>query len=337
MSKAARFIGVLLLAMIIALAAPPGLQVRAQDKLNVVTTTGMVADLVSNVGGDRVEVTALMGPGVDPHLYRATAGDVQRLQRANVIFYSGLHLEAKLGEILERLQSRVPTFAITADIAEEKLLGWPQYPDQHDPHVWFDVSLWAETTHTIEKALSELDAAHAADYAARAEAFRARLAVLDQYIKEAIATIPEQQRLMITAHDAFAYFGRRYGIEVTGLQGVSTEAEAGAEDVRRLVELIVERQVPALFVESSIPARTIEAVKEAAKARGHDVRIGGTLFSDAMGDAGTLEGTYIGMVLYNTTVITTALGGKAPALPEALADYQEVVDRGMAIGNGETA
>lgn len=297
------------------------------ETIPVVATTGMVADLVRLVGGERVTVAALMGPGVDPHLYRATASDIQTLQRANIIFYSGLNLEAKLAEILDRLSSRLPTYAVAGSLPTDLLLGEPQYPDQFDPHVWFDVSLWAQAIDVVEKGLSGYDAAHTADYKARADELRTRLAALDEYVKAAIASIPEQQRLMITAHDAFRYYGQRYGLEVTGLQGISTEAEAGVEDVRRLVNLIVEREIPAIFVESSIPVRNVEAVVEAAKARGQEVRIGGQLFSDAMGDEGTPEGTYIGMVLHNTVTITRSLGGEPPALPQALADYQPILGK----------
>jgi manganese/zinc/iron transport system substrate-binding protein len=307
---------------------------HAQDiatrKIKVVATVGMITDVVGIVGGDRVEVAGLMGPGVDPHLYRASASDVQKLSQADIIFYGGLHLEGKMVEILEKLGSKIPTIPVAESVPEKERLDFPGLQGFYDPHVWFDVSYWSLATTAIQDGLAKLDPKNAEAYKQRAELYQAKLALLDQYTKDAIKSIPEGQRVMVTAHDAFHYFGRRYGVEVVALQGVSTEAEAGVEDVRRLADLIATRKIPAIFVESSVPHRTIEAVQEAVKARGWDVKIGGQLFSDAMGDAGTLEGTYIGMILHNDTILVTALGGKMPTLPEGLADYQPVVDRGMA-------
>ncbi len=296
-------------------------------RLRAVATTGMVGDLAAQVGGARVQVSTLFGPGIDPHQYRAAPRDIQTLQSAQVIFRSGLNLEAKLGEIFDRLGERMPVIAVTSALPPEVVLSEPAYPDRPDPHVWFDVQLWAQGADVVAEALSTLDPAGAPEYAARAAAYRERLAALDAYAGQAIASIPAGQRVLVTAHDAFQYFGRRYGIEVSGLQGVSTEAEAGVQDVQRLVEFIVARQIPAIFVESSVPARTLEAVQQAAAAGGWDVQIGGQLYSDAMGDTGTLEGTYVGMILHNIATITHALGGTLPPLPEALADYQDVLTR----------
>jgi manganese/zinc/iron transport system substrate-binding protein len=282
--------------------------------INVIATVGMAADMVRNIGGDRVNVQALMGAGIDPHLYRPTAGDVERLSGADMIFYVGLNLEGKMAGIFERLEGK--TYAIAAGIPTDQLL--PYEETFFDPHIWFDVNLWSQGIDSVRDALIKIDPGSAEGYRTRAEAYRARLTALDEYVRTSIATIPEEARVMITAHDAFEYFGRRYGIEVEGLQGISTEAEAGVDDVRALVDLVVERQIPAIFIESSVPARTIEAVKEAASARGWNVEIGGELFSDALGNEGTPEGTYIGMILYNTATITNALGGSAPAVPESL-------------------
>jgi manganese/zinc/iron transport system substrate-binding protein len=309
---------IILIAFVAVVAAPLTTQAQTPRQIKAVATIGMITDIVRIVGGEQVIVTGLMGPGIDPHLYRATAGDVKTLSDANIIFYGGLNLESKMAEIFERLGSKIPTVAVSRDIPEKDLLAEPTNPQAKDPHIWFDVSFWSIATGTVAAELSKLDPTHAADYKARAEAYQKQLAALDQYTKDAILTIPKDQRLIITAHDAFHYYGRRYGIEVQGLQGVSTESEAGADDVRQLVDLIVVRKVPAIFVESSVPRRTIEAVQAAAKAQNWDVKIGGELFSDALGNPNTPEGTYIGMILHNNTTIVVALGGKMPPLPKEL-------------------
>jgi manganese/zinc/iron transport system substrate-binding protein len=306
---------------------PANAQSDADRKINVVATIGMIGDVVKVVGGDRINLTTLMGPGVDPHLYRATANDVTTLQKADIIFRGGLNLEGKMGEIFSKLANKIPVYAMGDGIPEDELLEFPGYADQYDPHIWFDVSYWSRGVGTVADGLAKLDPKNADAYQKRAKEYQETLALVDQYTKDAIATIPKEQRLMITAHDAFSYFARRYDIEVQGLQGVSTEAEAGVEDVRKLADLIVSRKVPAIFIETSVPARTIEAVQAAVKARGWNVAIGVPLFSDALGDEGTLEGTYIGMVLHNDAAIVTALGGKLPPLPEALKEYLPVLER----------
>jgi manganese/zinc/iron transport system substrate-binding protein len=300
---------------------------HAQNKINAVTTVGMITDIVRIVGGDRVEVTGLMGPGVDPHLFQAAADDVQTLARADIIFYGGLHLEGKLGEILERLSRRIPTIAVSEAVPVEERLIDPQYPEFSDPHVWFDVSYWSLAVGSVAQALSAFDPEHAAGYAERAAAYQKRLEGLDAWITATLVTIPDSQRVMITSHDAFRYFGRRYGLEVLALQGISTESEASAEDVRRLAETVIARKLPAVFIETSVPQRTIEAVQAAVKDAGWDVKIGGALFSDAMGNEGSLEGTYIGMLLHNTTTIVVALGGTPTALPDALIEYAPLIQR----------
>jgi len=277
--------------------------------INVVTTTGMIADIAKNVGGDRVQVTALMGPGVDPHLYKASEGDVRLLQEADIIFYNGLHLEAQMGEVLERLNDfGVRTVAVADEIDPSLLQSPPEFAGNYDPHVWFDVTLWMQAVERVEDGLLELDPDSAAVYEVNTQAFLNELEDLHQYVLDRAGTIPEDQRILITAHDAFNYFGRAYGFEVRGLQGISTEAQAGTADVKALADFIVEKQIPAIFVESSVPQRNVEAVQAAVQAQGFDVQIGGSLFSDAMGTEGTPEGTYIGMVMHNIDTIVEALG-----------------------------
>ena len=283
----------------------------SERPVQVVSTTGMINDIVRNVGGDRVEATGLMGPGVDPHLYKASAGDVSRLQEADLIFYNGLHLEAQMGDVLERMSGAdVRTVAVAESIDESALLSPPEFAGNYDPHVWFNVPFWITAVDEVEKALAEIDPAHAETYAANAAAYRAELEELDAYVQAEAARVPEQQRVLITAHDAFNYFGNAYGFEVRGLQGISTAAEASTADVQALASFIAEREIPAVFVESSVPPRTIEAVRAAVRDQGFDVQIGGELFSDAMGTAGTPEGSYVGMVRHNVDTIVSALLGE---------------------------
>lgn len=282
----------------------------SERKIDVVTTTGMIADIVKNIGGDRVVVTSLMGPGVDPHLYKASEGDVQLLGQADVIFYNGLHLEAQMGEVLERMNEfGVKTVAVTDKIDRSVLESPPQFAGNYDPHVWFDVTLWMQAAEQVKETLIELDPASTEMYAANAETYLQQLQELNQYVLDRANTLPGERRILITAHDAFNYFGRAYGFDVRGLQGISTEAQAGTADVQALADFIVEKQIPAIFVESSVPQRNVEAVQAAVQAQGFDVKIGGSLFSDAMGTEGTPEGTYIGMVKHNIDTIVEALAG----------------------------
>ena len=294
-----------------ACATGPGGNSTSNGKLNVVTTIGMIADVVKVVGGEHVEVTGLMGPGVDPHLYKASEGDVTSLQNANLIFYNGLHLEAQMGEVLEKMNDfGVRTVPVTDKIDRSILLDSPAYPGQFDPHVWFDVTLWMKTVEQVTETLIEMDPAHQSDFEANAKAYLVELENLHQYVLDQAATVPEEKRVLITAHDAFNYFGRAYGFEVRGLQGISTEAQAGTADVQNLADFITENQIPAIFVESSVPQRNVEAVQAAVQAQGFDVKIGGSLFSDAMGSADTPEGTYIGMVTHNINTIVSSLKGE---------------------------
>jgi manganese/zinc/iron transport system substrate-binding protein len=273
--------------------------------IRVVCTVGMVADLAKNIGSEHVSVTSLMGEGVDPHLYKASPSDVSQLSRADIIFYSGLHLEGKLAELLDRMGERKPTVAVAERIAHERVLQ-----DEHgakDPHVWFDVSLWSEAAGATADALAEYDPAHADTYRANAEKYRARLADLHQYAKDQLATVPSERRVLVTAHDAFRYFGRAYGVEVRGIQGISTDSEAGVKQVKELVDYLVERKIKAVFVETSVSDQNIRSLLEGWQARSHEVVIGGELFSDAMGASGTPEGTYEGMVRHNVDTVVKAL------------------------------
>lgn len=282
--------------------------------VRVVATIGMIADVVRNVAGQHAEVEGLIGEGVDPHLYKPTRTDVVRLSRADVVFYNGLLLEGKMTDVLHRVaESGRPVRAVTEAILEDSdyLLAKDDGSAHTDPHVWMDVQGWSKGVDVIAATLAAYDPAHAADYQANAAAYKARLEALDRYAKTAMATIPPHQRVLVTAHDAFQYMGRAYGLEVRGIQGISTESEAGLRDLEALVDFIVERRIPAVFVESSVADKNVRALVEGARARGHEVVIGGELFSDAMGAAGTYEGTYIGMIDHNVTTIVNALGGSA--------------------------
>lgn len=275
--------------------------------LRAVCTTTLVADLVRVIGGEHVVVESLMGPGVDPHLYKASEGDVRRLAGADVIFYHGLNLEGKMGELFARLRASRPVVAVAEAVDPARLRALPDHPGQYDPHIWFDVSLWREAAGAVAEALARHDPAHAAEYAARRTAYDAELAALDAEVRARLATIPRARRVLVTAHDAFAYFGARYDLEVVALQGVSTATEAGVADVKRLVDLVVERGIRAIFVETSVPERALRAVREAARARGHEVQVGEPLFSDALGDPDTPAGTYLGMLRHNVEAIVKGL------------------------------
>jgi manganese/zinc/iron transport system substrate-binding protein len=303
----------ILLALGASLLSACGGDALAQDDLatrqvRVTTTVGMIADIVENVGGERVAVTALMGPGVDPHLYKPSARDIQRLTDADIIFYGGLDLEGRMEQVFEKLpRTGKPTFAVSEDIDHARLRKPIEFEGHYDPHIWFDVTLWQAATRKVTKELSALDPASKEVYERNAAKYLAQLDELDTYIRQQIQTIPPSARVLITAHDAFGYFGDQYGVEVHGLQGTSTATEAGAADVQGLARFLCERGIKAIFVESSVPEATIHAVQEAARARGCQVSIGGELFADAMGNAGTVEGTYIGMVKHNVDTIVQAL------------------------------
>jgi manganese/zinc/iron transport system substrate-binding protein len=282
----------------------------SERQIKVVATIGMITDIAQIVGGDRVDVTGLMGPGIDPHLYKATEGDVGTLSEADVIFYNGLHLEAKMGEVLERMGGQTTSVAVTSGIDEADLLSPEEFEGQHDPHVWFDVTMWMKAVEVVRDTFIEVDPGSADLYRANADAYLQQLQDLHAYVQEQTARVPEEQRVLITAHDAFNYFGRANDFGVRGLQGISTATEAGTGDVQELADFIVERRIPAIFIESSVPVRNIEAVQAAVQSKGFEVSIGGELFSDAMGNPGTEEGTYIGMVRHNVDTIVGALLGE---------------------------
>jgi manganese/zinc/iron transport system substrate-binding protein len=282
--------------------------------VKVVATTNIVGDLVRTIGGPRIEVEALMGPGIDPHLYKASAGDVRRLSSAEAIFYSGLHLEGKMSELLERMGEReVRTVAVAECVPEESLIESKGFSGLHDPHVWFDVALWSQTVGCVVETLADLDPDHADAYRERAAAYVDELVALDGWVRDRVNDLAPEQRVLVTAHDAFGYFGRAYGFEVRGLLGVSTASEAGTSDVQNLAGFIVEREIPAIFVETSVPPRYVQALQEAVRARGFGVEIGGSLYSDALGNPGTPAGTYAGTVRANVETIVTALAEPAEA------------------------
>ena len=284
------------------------------DPIKVVATIGMIGDAVRNIGGDRVEVTTLMGPGIDPHLYKPTAGDARDFEKADIIFYGGLQLEGRMTEVFEKVSRMKTVIAVTESIPED-LLHEVSGSSHPDPHVWFDVTLWMNAVATIGRELANFSPDDAEYFQANTDAYLAQLAELDQWIRSEVARVPESQRVLITAHDAFGYFGSQYGFEVHGIQGISTASEASASSIQDLADLIAERQIRALFVESSVPPATIEAVQAAVESRGWEVAVGAHLFSDAMGEDGTFEGTYIGMVTWNVNAIVSALAGDATATP----------------------
>ena len=286
------------------------LEIRGRP-IRVVTTIGMIADLAKNIGGEMVEVTSLMGTGVDPHLYKASAGDVTLVSQADLILYNGLHLEAGISGVLERLSDQKPNqvVAVTKNTDRLKLTAPPEFAGAYDPHVWFDVTLWTNVAETIRSALVKLMPSAEAHFQTRAKKYILQLEDLHIYVKEKATQIEASKRVLVTAHDAFGYFGQAYGFEVRGLQGISTATEAGTADVRNLAQFIADRKIPAIFVESSVPRQSIEAVQAAVQARKFEVQIGGELFSDAMGNPDTKEGTYIGMVQHNIDTIFDGLTG----------------------------
>ncbi|NND96500.1 MAG: zinc ABC transporter solute-binding protein [Pirellulaceae bacterium] len=282
-----------------------------QYPINAVATVGMVADIVRTVGGEHVKVTQICGSGVDPHLYKPTRDDVQTMMGSDIMFYCGLMLEGKMSDTLIKMGRTKPVFAVTEMIDESVLLEPEDFAGHYDPHVWMDVSAWSRCISAVENALLEFDPAHTDDYQVEAAKLRMELHRLHQYGVDSIATIPEGSRILVTSHDAFNYFGRAYGLQVLGVQGLSTESEAGVLRINKLVDMLVDKGVKAVFIESSVSRKNIDALIEGAASKGHDVVVGGELFSDAMGARGTYEGTYIGMLDHNITTVTLALGGKA--------------------------
>ncbi|MEM8896433.1 MAG: zinc ABC transporter substrate-binding protein [Bacteroidota bacterium] len=301
-----KYIYIIILGAAVACSSPSEQQ-DEQGKLNVVATTGMIYDAVLNIARDSVDVEALMGPGVDPHLYKATQGDLKKLTDADLILYNGLYLEGKMGEVFGKLQRIKPVMAVAEVLPKESLRDNPVYDDANDPHIWFDVSLWRQVVTNIRDILIKQDTDNTEYYKSNASEYITRLDSLHNWVTSELNAIPEDQRLLITAHDAFGYFGDAYDIEVMGLQGISTLSEFGLRDISELVKLIVDRKIKAVFIETSVSPKAIEAVVTGCKERGHEVIIGGNLYSDAMGEWGTFGGTYIGMVTENVNTITKAL------------------------------
>lgn len=279
-----------------------------KGKLQVVTTTTMITDLLKNIGGDKIDVSGLMGAGVDPHLYKASEGDVSKLFNADIVVYNGLHLEGKLEEVFEKMRHQnKKTIAVSDAIDKNALIASEFFASNYDPHIWFDIQNWELITSYIVNRLSELDGVNAPSYKENGDRYLEKLASLKLEITNSVGRIPLEKRILITAHDAFNYFGKAFQFNVVGLQGLSTATEAGVKDVQRLASYIIAKNVHAIFVESSVPKRTVEALQEAVRSKGHQIEIGGTLFSDALGDSGTLEGTYIGMYKHNVKTIIRSL------------------------------
>ena len=304
------FAAIILSAMVFLTA---GTFAAAQERIDVVATTGMIADAARTVGGERVEVQALMGPGVDPHAYRQTRTDIVAMTQADLVLWHGLYLEAQMEDFFLDLAGSQNVVAVGEAMPTNLLIGHDDYAERHDPHVWMNPNLWSRVVLTVRDALIEVDPEGAAAYDENADAYLSDIARLSRYKTEVLSTVPPESRVLLSAHDAFNYFGSAYGFEVVGIQGISTESEAGLNRIGELVDMLVERDIRAVFVESSVSDRNIRALIEGAAARGHEVMIGGELFSDAMGEPGSYEGTYLGMIDHNATIITNALGGDAPA------------------------
>lgn len=281
---------------------------KGEDKkVKITATTGQVADIAKSIGGDKVTVEALMGPGVDPHLYQPSQGDIKKIQEADIILYNGLHLEGKMGDIFERIQKEKPVVPVGESIPKEKLIKSADDARIYDPHVWFDPELWVYAVKETKEELVKLDPSHKGEYEKNAEQYIEELNKVKKEAEEKFVEIPKERRVLVTAHDAFGYFGKAYSMDVMGLQGLSTDSEYGLKDVQNLVDTLVDKKIKAVFIESSVSKKSINAVVEGAKKAGHNIKIGGELYSDAMGEEGTEEGTYIGMYRHNIEQISKAL------------------------------
>jgi len=284
----------------------------AQERLDIVATTGMIGDAARQIGGDLVDVRALMGPGVDPHAYRQTRSDIVAMANADLVLWHGLFLEAQMEDFMHGLEEVGAVVAVAESLPRNLLIGNEDYADKFDPHVWMNPNLWSRVVLNVRDALIKVRPESENIFRANADAHLIELQQLAQYTTLVLSSVPADSRVLISAHDAFNYFGNAYGFEVMGIQGISTESEAGLQRIAKMVETLVDRKIGAVFVESSVSDRNVRALIEGAAAAGHEVIIGGTLFSDAMGDDGTYEGTYLGMIDHNATVISRALGGEAP-------------------------
>ena len=302
---------VLIFVCVIGTSSSFGATFEKKYPMKVAATVGMVADIVRVVAVEKAEVKNIIGSGVDPHVYSPTRSDVATLLKSDIIFYAGLLLEGQMADILVKVSRKRPVYAVTELLKSDYLIHDDE-TNHHDPHVWMDVNGWMKAVDVVVDALSTFDPPNKAYYTQNAATYLKQLQKLDEYAKQAVASIPNEQRVLVTAHDAFNYMSRAYAIEVVGIQGISTESEAGIKDINRIVDLLVQRKIPAVFVESSVSDKNVKALIEGAASRGHKVRIGGELFSDAMGTPGTYEGSYIGMIDHNVTVIASALGGKVP-------------------------
>jgi manganese/zinc/iron transport system substrate-binding protein len=311
LSRCATLFAATLLALWL-LVAPARAAYQGKYPYKIGATVGMVGDIARAVAGDKGEVTFIIGAGVDPHVYNPTRSDVATLLRSDIIFYAGLLLEGQMADVLAKIGRKRPVHAVTELLASAYLIHDPA-TGHSDPHVWMDVAGWMKAVEVVVDALAVFDPINADTYRTNAAAYLEKLKALNDYASQAMASIPAKQRVLVTAHDAFGYMGRAYKIEVIGIQGLSTESEAGLKDINRIVDELVSRQIPAVFVESSVSDKNVKALIEGAASRGHKVKIGGELFSDAMGPSGTYEGSYVGMIDHNVTVITRALGGEAPA------------------------
>ncbi|PKR81274.1 manganese transporter [Brumimicrobium salinarum] len=284
-------------------------QNKQQDgTFNIVTTTSIITDLVENIGGENVHIEGVMGAGVDPHLYKASEGDVMKLSRADMIFYNGLHLEGKLVDIFERMEyQNIKTVAVADALDKNELINSELFGGNFDPHIWFNIKFWEKITLFVADELSKAVPEHEEEFQKNAQNYLQELKYLDVELHKKIAELPKDKRRLVTAHDAFSYFGKAFDFDVVGLQGLSTATEAGVQDVQETANYIIDHKVNAIFIESSVPRRTIEALQASVNSKDHNVKIGGTLYSDALGNPGTVEGTYIGMFKYNVETIVNAL------------------------------
>ena len=292
--------------------ALPASWAAALERLTVVATTGMIADAVTNIGGDLVEVQALMGPGVDPHAYRQTRSDIVALANADLVLWNGLYLEAQMEDFMIGLGRAGSVVAVAEAVPENLLLASQEYQGRFDPHLWMNPDLWSRVVINLRDALREAQPESADAFNKNAEVYLAQMDDVARYANAVLSSVPVKSRVVLSAHDAFNYFGAAYGFEVVGIQGISTDSEAGLRRIGELVDMLVEKDIRAVFVETSVSDRNVRALIEGAAAAGHEVVIGGALFSDAMGAADTYEGTYIGMIDHNATTISAALGGTSP-------------------------
>ena len=285
----------------------------ADEKPDVVVTTGMIADAVSNIAEDLVNIKVLMGSGVDPHAYRQTRSDIVALANADLVLWNGLYLEAQMEEFLLELANDRPVVAVAEKVPDNLLIGSDEYDGRFDPHLWMDPSIWSYLVLNVKDALIEILPEAKTRFTYNTENYLKEIEQLKNYTNRVLASVPQKNRILLTSHDAFNYFGQAYGFNVIGIQGISTESEAGLQRMSELVDLIIEMNVQAVFIETSVSDRNIKALVEGARAKGHEVTVGGELFSDAMGEPGSYEGTYIGMIDSNSTTIAIALGGDAPS------------------------